>query len=130
MEHAPLAGCSILVVEAEPFIARCLQVLLEGGGAEVHSTGSGAEALHFVDLERLSGAVLDYATSAKDDHRVPHRLTALRLPFVFCRDISGTNAWPRTPALNKPVIGAQLVETLRRLLRPGLILAPAAPGAV
>ena len=119
MEQSTLVGYSILVVEEEPFVARCVQVLLEGAGAEVHSAGSAGEALHFVEHAGLSAAVLDYRGSANDCHRIPQRLAALGLPFVFCKEIGQDEASPAAPSLNKPVRGAELVAMLCRLLQPG-----------
>ena len=46
-----LAGYSILVVEDELFIARCLQIVLQGAGAKVHRTVGVREAL--LDAKRL-----------------------------------------------------------------------------
>src|SRR5260370_1021411 len=94
MDHSNLAGCSILVVEEEAFLAGCLQVLLEGAGAEVYSAKSAGEALRFLDRKGLSAAVLDYGGSVKDGHQIPLRLAALGLPFVFCKNIGRNDTWP------------------------------------
>jgi CheY-like chemotaxis protein len=119
VERSNLDGCSILVIEEEPFMARCLQVRLEGAGAKVYSAASAGEALHFVEQEDLSAAVLDHAGSARDGHRIPQRLGRMNVPLVFCRDDAGDDAaWPQAPVLHKPVNGSQLVQILCRLVRP------------
>jgi CheY-like chemotaxis protein len=118
VEHSTLGGHSILVVEEEPFIARCVQVVLEGAGAEVYCAASAGEALRFVDQGELSAAVLNSSRSIKDGHAIAQRLAGLGVPFVFCQDIGRNEAWPLAPVLNKPISGADLVETLRRLLQP------------
>jgi CheY-like chemotaxis protein len=119
MGHSAFAGRSILVVEAEPFTARCLRILLEGAGAKVRGAESAAKALQLFAGEKLAAAVLDYAGSAKDGHLLPEGLTLRDIPFVFCTDVPRDDAWSRAPALNKPVLGAELIEILRRLLSRG-----------
>ncbi|HYM99651.1 MAG TPA: hypothetical protein VET25_07895 [Aestuariivirgaceae bacterium] len=116
MEKPPLAGCSILVLEEQPFVARCLRILLEDAGAEVHGATSAGEALHCIDRTKLSAAVLDHTTGSNGLRRIAQRLARLGLPFVFCRDADQNDAWPAAPALIKPVIGVQVVEILFRLI--------------
>lgn len=117
MEQSTLVGCSILVVEEGAFAARCLQLLLEGAGAEVYNATTGSDALRFLNQEDLSAAVLDHSGSANNGHRIPKRLTALGVPFVFCKEVGHNEVCSRAPALDKPVNGAKLVETLRHLLQ-------------
>jgi CheY-like chemotaxis protein len=116
VENATLAGCSILVIEEQPFVARCLQILLGGAGAEVHCTTCAGEALDVIDRRRFSAALLDCSQSAKGRRRVVQRLVRLGLPFVFCKEIDQDETWPGVPVLIKPVIGVQLVDVLYRLI--------------
>ena len=120
MEHSTLVGSSILVVEDEPFIARCLQMILEGAGAEVHRAVSAREALHFAGQPKLSAAVLDCKHGIRGDHAVARRLTERGLPFLLygARQLDRYEAWPDAPVVGKLASGAEIIETLRGLLRP------------
>jgi hypothetical protein len=66
----------------------------------------------------LFAAVLDYGRSNNNDHPIAQRLTALGIPFVFCKEISRNDASPHEAVVSEPVSGSELVETLRRLLQP------------
>jgi len=116
VEHSTLVGYSILVVEQEPFVASCVQMLLEGVGAKVHCATCAGEALHIIDRKGISAAVLDCSKSAKGGRRVAQRLARLGLPFVVCKDAGQDEAWLGVPVLIKPVVGGELVETLCRLV--------------
>ena len=117
MENSPLTGCSILVLDEQPFVAHCLQILLEGAGAQVDSATSAGEALHFMDRKVFSAAVLDCSKGSKGLRRIAQRLARRGLPFVFCKNVDQQDdVWPGIPALIKPVIGFQLIEILYRLI--------------
>lgn len=116
MDGSTLAGCSILVCEEQPFVACCLQILLEGAGAKVHGATSADEALHVIDGAKLSAAVLSCSKMSKGHRRIVPRLARLGLPLVLCKDVDQNDAWPGIPSLIKPVIGRQLVELLHRLI--------------
>ena len=120
MQKPPLAGFSILVVEDEPFIAGCLQIVLQGAGAEVHRTAGVREAWTFTDQPNLSAAVLDCKHGIRDDHAIATRLAQLGLPFVFygAREPCRHAAWPGAPVMGKLASGAEIVEALSGLLRP------------
>jgi CheY-like chemotaxis protein len=119
VEHSTLVGYSILVVEQEPFVASCVQMLLEGAGAEVHCAMRAGEALLIIDRKDISAAVLDCSKSAKGGRRVAQRLARLGLPFVVCKDVGQDEAWLGVPILIKPVVGGELVEMLCRLVHAG-----------
>jgi CheY-like chemotaxis protein len=120
VQKPPLAGFSILVVEDEPFIARCLQIVLQGAGAKVHRTGGIREAWTFTDQPKLSAAVLDCKHGIRGDHAIASRLSQLGLPFVFygAREPCRHEAWPGAPVMGKLASGAEIVEALRSLLQP------------
>jgi CheY-like chemotaxis protein len=118
VKNAPLAGCSILVLDEQPFVALCLQILLEGAGAEVHSATHAGEALHLIDRKDFSAAVLDCSKGSKGLQGVAQQLVRFGLPFVVCKNVGWhDDAWPGTPVLIKPVIGFQLIEVLCRLIQ-------------
>ena len=116
MEHSALVGCSILVVEEEPFIAHCLKVLLEDAGVEVQGATSATEALHVIDRKILTAGVLACSKGTKGCRRVAQRLARLNVPFVICMEAGQDEAWPGVPVLIKPVNGFQVLETLGRLI--------------
>ena len=120
MEHCSLAGYSILVVEDEPFIARCLQIVLEAAGAEIHSAAGVREAWRFADQLKLSAAVLDCKHGIRGDHTIARRLSERGLPFMLygARELFRYEAWPDAPVMGKLASGAEIVETLRGLLQP------------
>jgi CheY-like chemotaxis protein len=118
VDGATLVGCSILVLEEQAFVARCLRILLEDAGAEVHNATSAGDALHLIDRTGFSAAVVSCSKTTKGRPRLVQRLARVDLPLVLCKDIDQRDTWPGIPALIKPVIGLQLVEILC-----GLILA-------
>jgi CheY-like chemotaxis protein len=120
VQQSPLAGYSILVVEDELFIARCLQIVLQGAGAKVHRTASVREAWTFIGEPMLSAAVLDCKHGIGGDHAIARQLAGRGLPFVFygAAEPYRHAAWPNAPVMGKLASGAQIVEALRGLLQP------------
>ena len=118
MQQSPLSGYSI--VEDELFIARCLQIVLQGAGAKVHRTRSVREAWTFIGEPKLSAAVLDCKHGIRGDHAIARRLAGRGLPFVFygAAEPYRHEAWPNAPVMGKLASGAQIVEALRGLLQP------------
>src|SRR2546429_1329593 len=118
--QSALAGYSILVVEDEPFIARCLQMVLEAAGAEVHRAPNVREALDFAGRPNLSAAVLDCKHGIRGDHAIARRLTDRGLPFVLygARQLNRYEAWPDAPVMGKLTSGGEIIETLRGVLQP------------
>jgi len=118
LEHSSLAGYSILLVEPNPYLASDLGRALYGAGAEVFISLTTIDALQFADTAGLSGAVLNYTLSIKDEHRVAARLRELGVPFAFCKEIGRSEAWPHVPVRNEPFGASELIDLLRRLLDP------------
>jgi DNA-binding response OmpR family regulator len=117
MEHGPLSGRSILVVEESPFVAHCLQLLLVDAGAQVHGAARSSEALSVIDRTRLSAAVLHDGKGVKGYRRIAQRLARHGLPCVLCTDLAADDeVWRGATVLFKPVWGVELVETVRRLV--------------
>jgi len=131
VQQSPLSGYSILVVEDELFIARCLQIVLQGAGAKVHRTRSVREAWTFIGEPKLSAAVLDCKHGIRGDHAIARRLAGRGLPFVFygAAEPYRHEAWPNAPVMGKLASGAQIVEALRGLLQPPPASASAVVGA-
>ena len=122
MVQPSLSGRSILVVEGEPFIACCLEVILQAAGADVRRAASPREGLSLCDRPDLSAAVLDFNDRLRDyDLGIARRLTERRLPFLlYGGQVGGRcEAWPAAPLVNKWTSGVEIVEMLC-----ALILAP------
>lgn len=117
MDKTTLVGRSILVIEEQPFVTRCLQILLEGEGAKVHCAANAVDGLRIMDKNRLSAAVLDCSSSAKGRRRIAQQLARIDLPFVVCQDADHDEFWPGSRVLTKPVMGIQLIEMLCRFIR-------------
>ena len=125
MEHTTLVGFSILVIERDPDAEHYLRRTLDGAGARVFAPRTCKDAICTADELEVSAAVLDYDESRASRHTVALRLTDLHIPFVFCADPGQTCAPFVVPALYRPIVGAELIEMLRRLLQPPLIRAAA-----
>jgi CheY-like chemotaxis protein len=121
MGQPSLSGRSILVVEGEPFIACCLEMILQAAGAEVRRAASPCEGLSLCDRPDLSAAVLDFNDGLRDcDLGIARRLTERRLPFLLYGGQAGDccEAWPGAPRVSKWTSGVEIVETLCALIRP------------
>ena len=120
MQQPLLAGYSILVVEDELFIARCLQIVLQGAGAKVHRAASVREALELAGQPGLSAAVLDCKHGIRGDHAIARRLAQRGLPFLLygARELNRYEAWPNAPVVGKLASGGEIIATLRGLLSP------------
>ena len=60
MIRPSLAGRSILIVEDEPLIALDIAAEFEKVGAQVVQTATLKEALHLIEADGLSAAILEY----------------------------------------------------------------------
>jgi hypothetical protein len=125
LEHTTLVGFSILVIERETDSEHYLCRTLYGAGANVLVSRTYKDALRIADELEMSAAVLDYNEGQASRHVVAMRLTDLRIPFIFCADAGQTCAPFVVPVLQRPIIGTELIEILRRLLHPPLTRAAA-----
>ena len=101
MQHSILAGYSILVVEDELFIARCLQMVLEAAGAEVHRAPSLREAL---DIAGQPGLSAKLGLQGQQAHLISGTSTATALrqhsePVIRTR--SCPSSYPREATSSK-----------------------------
>ena len=121
----PLAGCRILVVEDDYFIAEALSDLLESAGAEVIGPlGSLDHVMAQVQQDGFEVAVLDINLRGTECYPAADELTRQGVPFVFAsaygnqqipRRFAGVRFW------TKPYNERGLVEDVQRLckgLRP------------
>ncbi len=113
------AGCRILVVEDETFIAMLIEDVLKAIGCDVVGpTGKLETALQLASDAALDAAILDVSIRGGKIYPVAERLLARDIPFVLS---SGYNdrALPENlrnkPRLIKPFTTAQLEEQIRYL---------------
>ena len=113
------AGCRILVVEDETFIAMLIEDVLKAIGCEVIGpTGKLETALQLASDAALDAAILDVSIRGGKIYPVAERLLARDIPFVLS---SGYNdrALPENlrnkPRLIKPFTTAQLEEKIMYL---------------
>jgi CheY-like chemotaxis protein len=60
LDHLKLRGRRVLIVEDTPHIREAFTLLLESEGAEVVATGSGRQAIAFLDFSTFDVVVSDY----------------------------------------------------------------------
>lgn len=121
MGQPSLSGHSILLVDGEPFIACCLEMILQAAGADVRRAASPCEGLSLCDQPELSAAVLDFNDGLRDcDLRIACRLTERRLPFLLygAHADGRCEAWPDAPLVSKWTSGADIVAILCALILP------------
>lgn len=136
MGQPSLFGRSILVVEGEPFIACCLEMILHAAGATVRRAANSCEGLSISDHPELSAAVLDFNDGLRDcDVAIARRLTERGLPFVLYGGHADgrCEAWPDAPRVSRLTSGIEIIETLCALILPPqskpLPVVPSALGA-
>jgi CheY-like chemotaxis protein len=113
---APLLGCSILVLADEPFLAHCLQAVLQDAGADVIGTTSPAEALSYLERLQPSAVVLDTVSTSKNAQQIHRRLARLRVPCVICSSGESLEPGPKgVVTVQKPVRGTLLIDALSRI---------------
>ncbi len=74
---------SILLVEADIWLALTLQSSLAEAGAVVVTAGTLARALQLAERPLLSAAVIDDALEADEKDALVRRLTKRKVPFLF-----------------------------------------------
>jgi DNA-binding response OmpR family regulator len=119
-KHLPLAGCSILLVEDEPVIARSIADCLQDAGALVLTAGKVNAALRIAEHPDLSAAVLDLDLGDDDSTIVCRRLTERAVPFLLYSgydDAYVCDKWPNATAVSKPASEQVLITALSDLLR-------------
>jgi DNA-binding response OmpR family regulator len=119
-KHLALAGCSILLVENEPVIARSIADCLQDAGALVLTAWRTSDALRIAEDHRLSAAVLDLDLGGDDSTIVCRRLTERVVPFLFYSgydDAYVCDKWPNATVVTKPAGEKDLIAALVVLIR-------------
>jgi len=114
------SGRRVLLVEDEPIVAWLLKdMLVDLGLVVVGPAASVNQALAMIDAESIDMAVLDVNLKGQMSYPIADALVARGVPFVFSTgyDIDRLLVGYRTvPALQKPFHGADLTDTLVKLL--------------
>ena len=119
VQHAPLTGRLILLVEDEALIALDVARALRAAGASVVAAGYVESGLYTTEHPYLSAAVIDLHLGGEDGTAVCRRLRQLGVPFVVHSDYPAdeiAKEWPDVPVIPKPSRTHELVIALVRLI--------------
>jgi DNA-binding response OmpR family regulator len=114
-----LAGCSVLIVEDEPFIAMEITQAFQDAGVVVTTANTLRQALILVEHDGLAAAILDHALGDGDSSRLCQRLKERDIPFVIYSgfgDVDGACA--DGPLISKPASVDALIAAVEGLLTP------------
>ena len=118
MPSTSLAGRSILVVEDEPLIALEIVTALQNAGTVALTARSLTEAIHLVEHDGLSAAVLDFGLGDGDADAVCARLDERHIPFILYSGYTRHGpACGGGTVIPKPARPETLIETVVGLLR-------------
>jgi CheY-like chemotaxis protein len=113
-----MKGHRVLIVEDEILIALELQRTLTDAGATVVGPAMTVlDALHLINTDSLTAAILDVRLGREKSLPVAQRLAADAIPFVlYTANFFGRHEppppWPPVPIVRKPVDGATLLARL------------------
>ena len=118
----PLAGCRVLLIEDEYFIADDMRDALEGAGARVIGPiATLSEALHQVAEDGFDLAIVDINLRDEMSYSVADALKAEKLPFLFATGYEA-NVIPErfagTVRCEKPYVLSDVLMSLKRLITP------------
>jgi len=118
MPSTSLAGRSILIVEDEPLIALEIVTAFQNAGAVALTARSLTEAIHLVEHDGLSAAVLDFGLGDGDADAVCARLDERHIPFILYSGYTRHGpACGGGTVIPKPARPETLIETVVGLLR-------------
>jgi len=119
VQHAPLTGRLILLVEDEAPIALDIARALRAAGARVVAAGYVESGLYTTEHPYLSAAVIDLHLGGEDGTAVCRRLRQLGVPFVVYSGYPAAEIakeWPDVPIIPKPSRTHEIVIALVRLI--------------
>ena len=118
MPSTSLAGRSILIVEDERLIALEIVTAFQNAGAVALTARSLTDAIHLVEHDGLSAAVLDFGLADGDADAVCARLDERHIPFILFSGYTRHGpACDRGAVIPKPARPETLIETVVGLLR-------------
>ena len=119
VQHAPLTGRLILLVEDEAAIALDVANALRAAGATVVAAGYVESGLFITEHPHLSAAVIDLHLGGENGTAVCRRLRQLGVPFVVYSGYPAAEIakeWPDVPFIPKPSRTHEIVGALVRLI--------------
>jgi len=118
MPSTSLAGRSILIVEDEPLIALEIVTAFQNAGAVALTARSLTEAIHLVEHDGLSAAVLDFGLADGDADAVCARLDERHITFILHSGYTRHGLiYDRGTVIPKPACPETLIKTVVGLLR-------------
>jgi DNA-binding response OmpR family regulator len=118
MQHSPLHGRSLLVVEDEPLIAFDIEQELSEAGANVSVTSVLDEAAILLENDGLSAAILDHGIGNSNSSLLYERLNEQGLPFIIYSAYDVLEKDRQGGVLvSKPALPGALVAAVEKLLR-------------
>ena len=117
MQGTSLAGRTILIVEDEPLIALDIAAAFAKAGAVTFCARTLSEAIHMVEQDGLSAAVLDFGLGAEDAAAVCGRLEKRSIPFVLHSGYKhASDACRSGTVVPKPADPIKLVDAVGQLV--------------
>lgn len=117
-----LSDHRVLVVEDEMLVLLNVEDMLADLGCEsVSAAATVAQAIALIDAQAFDVAMVDVNLDGTKSYEVADALAARGVPFAFSTGYSGQSldeGYRDRPVLGKPYRVADLVEILKRLLRP------------
>jgi DNA-binding NtrC family response regulator len=118
MQGTGLAGHSVLIAEDEVLIAPDIRSAFERAGASVVTVRSLPDAVHHVEQDGLSGAVLDYGLRSENGEALCGHLKQRDIPFILHSGYERVSGSCRGGIFfQKPAHSDVLVEAPLRALR-------------
>ena len=118
MASTSLVGRSILIVEDEPLIALEIVTAFQNAGAVALTARSLTEAIHLVEHDGLSAAVLDFGLADGDADAVCARLDERHITFILHSGYTRHGLiYDRGTVIPKPACPETLIKTVVGLLR-------------
>jgi DNA-binding NtrC family response regulator len=114
-----LRGQHVLIVEDEPLIALDLEHALSSAGAQVGISSTVDSALEAAGAPAVTAAIIDQRLHGQSVRNVVELLATRDLPFIFYSGNAETPtaaSWPSVPFLVKPLLAAQVVDMLARVV--------------
>ncbi len=113
----PLAGCRLLIVEDNFFVAQAVSDAVEGAGGEVLGPfATVVDALeNLTDMTAIDGAILDIGLTEEDSYPLAAALQTTHIPFMFLTAVEKSRLPERfasSPHMAKPFTDAGLVDML------------------
>jgi CheY-like chemotaxis protein len=117
MQSTSLAGHSMLIVEDEPLIARDIRFAFEKAGARPITVNALPDAVHHVEQNGLSGAVLDYGQRSQAGDALCDLLKQRDIPFILHSGYGhNSDACHGGTVISKPAKAEVLIEALLQAL--------------